>query len=121
MGVIIEIIGFFIAVIGVLIYLNPKIARRMMDFWRQGRNIYLGGLIRIALAGLFLFYAPRAKLPLLVFIFGVLAFTGGMLIFILGLQKFKAIIAWWDSKPEIFLRFSSLLIFVFGILLLYSA
>lgn len=119
--ILVKIIGTFITAMGIMILLNPKIAKRMMVFWRQGKNIYAGGLIRILLGVIFLYYSPQARLPQLIFVLGVLALLGGLLIFILGLEKTKAILDWWDKKPEHFLRLLSLLVIAFGALILYSA
>jgi protein-S-isoprenylcysteine O-methyltransferase Ste14 len=114
-------IGMFITSVGVLILLNPKIAKRMMSYWHKGKNIYLGGLIRILLGVIFLCYTSQAKLPQVMFVLGILAFLGGLLIFIWGLEKANAILDWWDKKPEYSLRLLSLLVIVFGALIIYSA
>ncbi|MFH0854956.1 MAG: hypothetical protein V1869_00355 [Candidatus Omnitrophota bacterium] len=117
----INIIGIFVMAMGVIILLSPKIARKMMVFWRQGKNIYIGGLIRITLGSIFIYYAPQAKLPQILLVLGLLAFLGGLLIFILGLDKAKAIIGRWEKMPDNFLRLLSLAVFTFGALILYSA
>lgn len=117
----VKIVGVIITAMGIAILLNPKTAKRMMAFWCKGKNIYAGGLIRVLLGVIFLSYAPRARLPQVLFTLGVLALLGGLFIFILGLEKTKAIIGRWDKKPEPLLRLFSLLILVFGALIVYSA
>lgn len=84
---VVKLIGIFITVMGLVIFLYPKVAKRMVVFWRQGNNLYMGGLIRVLLGVIFLYYAPQAKLPQVMFVLGILAFLGGLLIFILGLKK----------------------------------
>jgi len=100
---------------------NPKTAKKMMAFWRQGKRLYAGGLIRVLLGSIFLYYAPRARLPQVMFALGVLALLGALFIFVLGLGKTKAILDWWDKKPEAFLRLLSLLVIAFGALIICSA
>ena len=117
----VKFIGIFITAMGIAVFLNPKIAKRMMAFWQKGKNIYIGGLIRILLGAIFLYCAPRARLPQVISVLGVLALLGGLLIFILGLEKTKAIIGRWANKPESLLRLLSLLILAFGALIIYSA
>lgn len=121
MVILVKIIGIIITVMGVAILLNPKIARGMMAFWRQGKRIYLGGLIRILLGILFLASASGARLPQVIFVLGVLALLGGLLIFILGPKKTGAVFEWWDKKPEYLLRLLSLVVITFGALIVYSA
>jgi len=119
--ILIELIGIFITSMGIMILLNPKLAKKMLIFWRQGRNVYLGGLIRIVLGIIFLYYAPYARLPQVIFALGVLAFLGGLLIFILGLEKTRAIIDRMEKKSEFSLRLFSLFLLIFGALIIYSA
>jgi len=121
MLIFINAIGILITAMGIMILLNPKAGKKMMAFWRQGKNIYIGGLIRVLLGGIFLYYAPQARLPMAIFALGVLAILGGLFIFILGLEKTKAILDCWDKKPERSLRLLSLLVIVFGALIFYSA
>ena len=43
MLVFVKIVGIIITTMGILIFLDPKIAKRMMAFWQQGfRYIVLG-------------------------------------------------------------------------------
>ncbi|MDD2679310.1 MAG: hypothetical protein PHO03_00705 [Candidatus Omnitrophica bacterium] len=121
MTLLIKIIGTLVTGMGIIILCNPHAARRMMAFWRQGKNIYIGGSLRLLLGALFLYYAPRARVPQVLSVLGVLALLGGLLIFILGPEKVRVMLDWWDKQPENRLRLLSLLIIAFGILLLYAA
>ncbi|MDD5196262.1 MAG: hypothetical protein WC937_06620 [Candidatus Omnitrophota bacterium] len=117
----IEIIGIFITAMGSMILLNPKVARKMLVFWRKGNNIFLGGLIKIVLGVIFLGFAPRAKVPQVIFVLGILALLGGLLLFIPGPDKARAMLGWWDKQPDNLLRLISLATLAFGILLIYAA
>jgi uncharacterized protein YjeT (DUF2065 family) len=117
----VKTIGIFITLMGITILFYPKIAQQMMAFWRQEKKLYLAGLFRILLGVIFLYSAPHAKLPRVLFALGILALLGGLLIFALGLEKTKAIIEKWEKKPAYSLRWFSLLIITFGILILSSA
>ncbi|MDD2927647.1 MAG: hypothetical protein PHE30_02215 [Candidatus Omnitrophica bacterium] len=119
--ILIEIIGIFIIAMGSIILLNPKAARKMLVFWRKGNNIFLAGLIRIVIGIIFLGFAPRAKVPQVIFVLGILALLGGLLIFILGPEKVRTMLGWWDKKPDNLLRLISLVTLTFGILLIYAA
>ncbi|MFA5119450.1 MAG: hypothetical protein WC695_11495 [Candidatus Omnitrophota bacterium] len=121
MMIFVKSIGILITFMGTMILLNPKIARKMMGFWRQGKHMYIGGLVRLMLGIIFLYYAPAARAPQLLSGLGVLALAGGLLIFIVGIKKIKAILDWWDKKPESFLRLLSLFVIVFGVLIIYAA
>jgi len=120
MEMLVKAIGILIIAAGLMVFLNPQAARKMMVFWRQGKNLYLGGLIRLLLGGILLYYMPQARLPQVIFALGVLALVGGLLIFVLGLEKLKGVLGWWDKKPDSLLRLLSLLVFAFGALIIYS-
>lgn len=121
MVILVKIIGIVITVMGIAILLQPKVARMMMGFWRQGKKIYLAGGIRIILGVIFLSSACQARLPQVISALGVLMLIGGLLIFILGPKKTGAVFEWWDKKPQYLLRLLSLLILAFGALIIYSA
>jgi uncharacterized protein YjeT (DUF2065 family) len=121
MMMLVKFIGIFITAMGIAILFNPKVAKRMMAFWRQGKNIYIGGLIRLALGGVLVYCSSYAKLPQVLLVLGILAILGGLLIFILGPNKSKAMIDRAQRKPDNFLRLVSLLAIVFGVLIIFSA
>jgi uncharacterized protein YjeT (DUF2065 family) len=121
MMILVKSIGIIIMVMGLMILLNPKIAKKMMQFWRQGNHMYIGGLVRLILGIIFLYYAPHARAPQLLSALGILALLGGLFIFIVGVEKLKAILDWWNKKPAYFLRLLSLFVLAFGVLIIYSA
>jgi len=121
MEIFIQIIGILITSAGIMIFLNPKTAKKMLVFWMHGKNIYLGGIIRVFLGVIFLYYTSQARLPLVMFTLGILALLGGLILFILGAEKIKAILERFGNRPDYFFRLVSLLVFVFGVLIIYSA
>ncbi|MFH0827244.1 MAG: hypothetical protein V1923_05130 [Candidatus Omnitrophota bacterium] len=52
---------------------------------------------------------------------GALVVAVGILILILGTGKAKAILNWWEKKPDSFLRLAGLFILAMGALIIYSA
>ncbi len=121
MIMLIKLIGIFITAMGIMELLNPKMAKRMLVFWRQGKNIYIGGLIRVLVGVIFLYYAPQAKFPEVIFMLGILASLAGLIIFLLWLEMTRAMIDWWDKKPDSIVRLVSLLTLAFGVLIIYAA
>ncbi|MFA4989846.1 MAG: hypothetical protein WC576_03650 [Candidatus Omnitrophota bacterium] len=119
--ILIKISGIFITAMGMMILFNPEAARKMLVFWRKGNNIFLGGLIKIVLGVIFLGFAPRAKVPQVIFVLGILALLGGALLFIPGPEKVRRMLNWWDKQPANLLRLISLATLAFGILLIYAA
>jgi len=121
MIVLVKLFGIFIICMGFLILLNPRLMKRMIVFWKQGKRLYLGALIRILFGVVFLLSASQARLSGVMVGLGIFSLLAGMLIFILGLNRLKAILDWWDKKPDLILRLVSLIILAFGALVIYSA
>ncbi|MFA5200235.1 MAG: hypothetical protein WC442_04945 [Candidatus Omnitrophota bacterium] len=117
----IQFLGVVIAATGILFFLKPNSGRKMLIFFRQGRNIYIGGLARITLGFILLTYASDGQLPLVLFVLGFLALTGGLFIFLLGLRMARKLLEWLDVKNDLYLRFLSLLVVIYGVLVAFSA
>ncbi|MDD4900184.1 MAG: hypothetical protein PHT31_06920 [Candidatus Omnitrophica bacterium] len=117
----IKLIGLFITAMGIIVCVNPKVMRKMMNFWKQGKRIYLAGVIRICFGVLFLYCAPMAMRPNVIFILGILAILGGLFIIIRGPERMKLILENLSKKPDNSLRWLSLIILIFGALIIFSA
>jgi uncharacterized protein YjeT (DUF2065 family) len=92
-----------------------------MEFFKQGRRMYFAALIRLVLAVIFLFAAGQCRYFWVIFAFGVLFIISGLLIFILGPEKVKSYINWWQKQPTILLRVIALIGLGLGALIIYSA
>jgi uncharacterized protein YjeT (DUF2065 family) len=108
---------------GIINIVNPKVMKKMISFWQQGKRIYAGGLLRVLFGAIFLWAScySQAKQPCVLAVLGFLMLLGGMLIFILGPEKIKAMLGWWDKKPLFVLRIIAVFILALGALVIYSA
>ena len=121
MIILVKLIGILMACMGFINLLNPKPMKKMISFWRKDKRIYAGGLLRALFGVIFLLSTPQARLPMVIYVLGILMLLGASLIFILGLEKAKAILNWWDKKPYSILRLMGILILVIGALVIYCA
>lgn len=121
MVLLVKVIGIVIAGIGFMSVMNPALIRRMLKFWRAGRRIYAGGIVRIVFGAVFLFAASRSGIPAVLYTIGILSFTGGVLIFVWKLEKAKAMLDWWDKRPDTVLRVIALFALLIGALIVSSA
>ena len=117
----VKLIGIFMASMGITVILNPNVMKKMISFWRQDKRIYLAGLLRALFGTVFLLSVLQARLPVVIYVLGILMLLGALIIFILGLEKVKTILAWWDKKPHSVLRLMAILILAIGVLVIYSA
>ncbi|MFA5252111.1 MAG: hypothetical protein WC454_05965 [Phycisphaerae bacterium] len=121
MGLVIRIIGVVFVFITILYFLKPDVMKSLMEFFKQGRRVYFAALMRFVLAIVFLLAADQCRYFWVIFAFGVLFIISGLLIFILGLEKVKSYISWWQKQPAMLLRIVALIGLGLGALIIYSA
>ncbi|MBA7646377.1 hypothetical protein ES703_54139 [subsurface metagenome] len=121
MDIVIQSLGIVFVLIGIVYLLRPDIMKWLMEFFKQGKRIYFAGLIRFALAVVFLLGARECKRFWVIFAFGILFIISGLLVFIIPLEKIKAYIGWWQKKPPLLLRLMALIALAIGAIIIYSA
>jgi uncharacterized protein YjeT (DUF2065 family) len=121
MNLVIKIIGIVFVFMTIVYFLKPDIMKRLMEFFKQGRRIYFAALIRLVLAIVFLLAADRCRYFGVILTFGILFTISGLLLFILGLEKVKSYISWWQKQPAMLLRVVALIGLAIGALIIYSA
>lgn len=121
MDIIIRSLGIVIVVVGIVYLLRPDVMKWLIEFFKQGKRIYFAGLIRLALAVIFLLSARECKHFWVIFAFGILFLIGGLLIFILGPEKFRRILDWYQKQSALLLRVIAVIALAIGAIIIYSA
>ena len=121
MDIVIKTLGILIALVGIIYFLRPDVMKWLMEFFKQGKRIYFAGLIRFALAVVFLVAARECKHSWVIFAFGILFIISGLLIFMLGLERLKSIIDWYQKQSVLLLRVVAVIALALGGVIIYSA
>jgi len=121
MDIVIQSLGIVFALMGIVYLLRPDVMKWLMEFFKQGKRIYFAGLIRFVLAIVFLLGARECDISWVIAVFGVLFIIGGLLIFILGSERLKSIIDWWQKQSILLLRVIALITLAVGAIIVYSA
>jgi len=121
MDIVIRIIGIVFVFMTVIYFLKPDIMKRLLEFFKQGKRIYFAGMVRLILAVVFLLAAGECKHFWVILAFGILFIISGMLIFILGPEKVKSYINWWQKQSVMLLRVMALVGLAIGAIIIYSA
>jgi len=121
MDTVVKVVGIVFVLTGIVYLLKPDVMKRLMEFFKKGKRIYFAGLIRFALAIVFLLAARECDITWVIVAFGILFLIGGLLIFILGPGKIRAIIEWWQRQPVWLLRVIALIFLAIGAVIVYSA
>ena len=121
MDIVIRSLVIVIVVVGIVYLLRPDVMKWLIEFLKQGKRIYFAGLIRLALAVIFLLGARECKHFWVIFAFGILFLIGGVLIFILGPEKLRRILDWYQKQSVLLLRVLAVLALAIGAVIIYSA
>jgi uncharacterized protein YjeT (DUF2065 family) len=117
----IKSLGILIALLGIVYLLRPDIIKRLMQFFKKGRRIYFAGLLRFALAVVFLVAARDCGYPWIIFAAGIIFLTGGLLVFFLGPEKIRRILDWYQEQPMLIFRIIAAIVVLFGAVIIFSA
>jgi len=121
MNIVIKILGIFFVLIGIVFLLRPDVMKRLMEFIKKGKRIYFAGVIRFVLAIVFLLGASECYQKLVIAAFGILFLMSGLLIFILGPEKIRRMLDWYQKQPILLLRVMAVIVLAFGAIIVYSA
>jgi len=121
MVVLIKAVGVLILTAGIVFFIYPQAAKKLFSFFRQGRRIYIAGVLRILFGVIFLMGASDCRTVGVITTLGILLLVAGILIFVIKLDKIKSVLEFWHAKPNSVLRFITLVPIAIGALILYSA
>ena len=121
MVVAIKIVGIMCIVIGILYVLKPDVLKRLVEFFKKGRRMYLAGLIRFALAVLFLIGAGDCREKWVIVGFGIIFLLSGLFVFTLGPGRLRGMLEWFQRQPALLVRFIGVIALAIGAGIVYSA
>ena len=106
---------------GIAYLLRPDIIKLLIGFFKKGKRIYFAGLLRFALAVVFLIAARECRYPWIIIASGLIFLTGGLLIFLLGPEKIRRILDWYEEQPALIFRVIAVVVLIFGAIIIFSA
>ena len=121
MVIVIKGLGTLFVLIGVAYLFRPTILKTLMSFFKKGRRIYAAGLIRFALAVIFLLAATQCRYPEIVGVFGILFLISGLLIFVLRPDTIRRIFDWYDEQSILVFRVIAIVVIAVGAVIIFSA
>ena len=120
MLIIIKLLAVFYVIFGVLSLIKPEFLKKYTNYWREGKKLYIGGMIALPFVVIMLAVASQCQWPIFVYAMGILGSVKVIAIFVLGPKKFMPMLDWWDTRPDSTLRLISLVAIAIGILLFYA-
>jgi hypothetical protein len=121
MDSIVKIIGIAIVLLAFLSLLKPDIMKHILKFFKQGKRVYFAGLVRLILAVVFLLAARECDITWVIVVFGILFLISALSIFMIGAEKLRPMLDWFQNKSALFLRVMAVIILALGAIIIYSA
>ena len=121
MDIIVKIVGIVIVCVAIVYLLKPNVMKWLMEFFKQGKRIYIAGLIRFVLAVVFLLGARECDITWVIVTLGILFIISGLLIFTLGPKKLRTMLDWYQKQSVLLLRVLAIVALAIGAVIIYSA
>lgn len=121
MDIIIKSLGIVFVLIGFVFLLRPDVMKWLINFLKRGKRIYLDALIRIALAVIFLFGASQCSQKWIIAAFGIIFLLAGLLIIVLGPERTRSILDWYENQSLLIFRVIAIIPMVLGAIVIYAA
>jgi cytochrome b subunit of formate dehydrogenase len=121
MATIIQSLGIAFVFVGMLHLLRPDVSKRIVEFFKKGSRVYFVGLIRFALAVVFLLGARECKITWVIMVFGILFLISGLVIFILGPKRLMPVLDWYQRQSSIVIRVIAVIILAVAVVIIRSA
>ena len=82
-----KILAIAITVIGVIFLFNPKAMNGYIAFWKQGKRLFVGGIVNILLGILFLKVASQCRISGFITAMGIISLIKGIVLVVPVIQN----------------------------------
>lgn len=117
----VRLVGVFLVISGILYLIKPSVIRKMLTVLSKGNRLYLIGVIRLALAVLFLLAANQADIPWVIAALAIILIISSTIIFAFGPRKLQRYMIIYQEQNDTTLRLLSLVIIILGAVIVYAA
>lgn len=121
MTVVVTLIGALIVAAGFVAAVAPSVFDTSLAWVSKGSRVYLAGVVRLLLGGALIAAADGTRLPRVTLAIGIIAIAAGLLVFLIGAERMKRIIAWWLAQPPAVSRAVSPIAIALGAFLIWLA
>lgn len=121
MAAIIWGLGIVFVFVGMLFLIRPDVSKQIVEFFNKGKRIYLAGLIRFALAVVFLLGARDCKVKWVIAAFGILFLISGLVVCMLGPKRLRPVLDWFQRQSSIVIRVIAVIILAAAVVIIHSA
>lgn len=121
MPFVVKAIGIICVVVGVICFLMPQYIRKIIEYVKVDKKIYIAAAIRIAIGVLLFVSIPFVTWPWIAGIIGAIALISAGMVFLLGMEKTFTMLDKVSAMPDNKIRIFPLIAGILGVLLIYAA
>jgi len=121
MSYILMILGWLIALEGILYILKPQILLPALAFFTKGSRIYFLSVMWGAVAAVMLIGAKECPRRVLMTVLALILMVLALLTFAASPQKVNSALEWLKNKPPLIVRIMGIAETIFGLLMVYAA
>ena len=116
----IMVCGAVVAALGLLGVVDTRCLLLLIQGLGTRWRYYIAVLSRILIGAILVAGAPQSKFPLLLQIFGYLAWAVALLVAVAGPARVEALVSWWMKLAKPLIQLSAAVMALFGAFLVYA-
>jgi len=120
MTALVLLLGLFVAAMGALALLTPRLGNALAEMFRGGSGLCAATAIRLALGGGLWWLADTSRAPMIFRVLGGLILLVGVITPLIGLKWHQRMIDWWLSAGTTVQRVWGAVSLAFGVFLIYA-
>jgi uncharacterized membrane protein YuzA (DUF378 family) len=120
MNFLVALVGWVLVATGLLGIAQPHLMLGWVRGWPRDVQFYVTVGTRVLLGLLFIFAAPKCRLPRFIRTIGIIALVAGAVYFFLGRGRVDSLIQWMFGQRSMLIQLLYAVTILFGVALIYS-
>ena len=112
--------SLLIVTFGVLGLASPPRILRVVRYFSTPAGFNFAVAVRVVMGLALFFAAPASRAPELLRVLGVVVIIAGLMMPIIGLERFRRLVDWWADQGPALVRAQGAFALVLGLLLAYA-
>jgi hypothetical protein len=114
------ILSLVVAALGAVGVISPRRLHAFVQRFETPAGLYAAAAFRLLLGLTLLLAAPDSRAPGIIRIIGIIIFAAGLITPLIGIERFRSLLAWWSGQKPSRMRAWAGLALVFGIFIAYA-
>ena len=113
-------VSVFMVATGLTGVATPARLARFVRRWQSRSMLWAAAALRIVFGAALWFAAPASRAPLALQILGAITVIAGVVLPIMGFERYQAVLLWWLRQGALFVRTWMFAAAAFGLFLLWA-